>query len=511
MNIASFLKQVATLHSECPALSIGLERWATYGDLGERIPRIAGAFRQTYDLNPGDRIGLLMDNSPEYIELQLACWYAGICIVPINAKLHPREVAYILENCEAQVCITDVKHMVDIRDLVDELIELNDIIVIGSGEYEALYNHEAVIMHDAHYDDPAWIFYTSGTTGKPKGATITHRNLWGMSWRYFIDIDWLSEDDTYLHAAPISHGSGLYGIPHLMRAAHIVIPNSRGFDVSEIFSLLDHYDNMTFFAAPTMITRMTAQAAINLPRIEAIKTIYYGGAPMYLEDMKRALAVFGPCFHQIYGQGESPMTGVGLSKAQHADIHHPRFEKRLASTGVARPGCDVRIVDDNDNDVPLGEPGEVLFRSDVVMKGYWNNPEATEATLRGGWLHTGDIGVMDEDGFITLKDRSKDLIISGGTNIYPREIEEVLLTDSRVEEVSVVGRPHPDWGEEVVAFVVVKKGERVSDSELDQVCLDNIARFKRPKEYFFVDNVPKSNYGKILKRELRDMLSKGKF
>jgi acyl-CoA synthetase (AMP-forming)/AMP-acid ligase II len=507
MNIASFLEQIAQLHSDRPALSIGERRWCSYGELGTRVACVAGALQGAMKMTRGDRVAMVMDNSPEYVELKLAAWHAGLCIVPINAKLHPREIAYILSNCGARLCFVDDGHADAVRPLVAEVETLDQIVQTGSRDYEIMVSQDPCAIADCAENEPAWIFYTSGTTGNPKGATLSHRNLWAMSWRYFADIDALDHRDSYIHAAPISHGSGLYGLPHLMRASNIIIPESRGFDVAEMFGLMDRYSNLTFFAAPTMVTRMTAQAEITPPRVEALKTIYYGGAPMYLQDMKRALDAFGPCFHQIFGQGESPMTGIGLSKAQHAETNHPRFEARLASTGVARIGVEVRIVDGDDKDVAVGEPGEVLFRSDVVMLGYWNNPEATAETLRGGWLHTGDIGVFDEDGFVTLKDRSKDMIISGGTNIYPREIEEILLSDSRLDEVSVVGRPHADWGEEVVAFVVAKENMSVTPEELDALCLANIARFKRPKEYFFLRSLPKSNYGKILKRQLRQSLA----
>ena len=203
------------------------------------------------------------------------------------------------------------------------------------------------------------------------------------------------------------------------------------------------------------------------------------------------------------------MTGVGLAKSLHVDYGHPRYEQRLGSTGVARTGVEVRVVDGNDVDVAVGELGEVLFRSEVTMMGYWDDAEASGKALRGGWLHTGDVGIADADGFITLKDRSKDMIISGGSNIYPREIEEVLMTDPRVLECSVVGRPHHDWGEEVIAFVVPHPGQRIVDSELDALCLANIARFKRPKSYCFVESLPKSNYGKVLKTTLREQLAAG--
>ena len=190
----------------------------------------------------------------------------------------------------------------------------------------------------------------------------------------------------------------------------------------------------------------------------------------------------------------------------HVDDGHPRFEQRLASVGVARTGVEVRLVDEDGCDVPVGEIGEIICRSDVTMAGYWNNPRATANALRDGWLWTGDMGAFDEDGFLTLKDRSKDVIISGGSNIYPREVEEVLLQHAGVLEVSVVGRHHHDWGEEVIAFVVTKPGQVVNDHELDQLCLDNIARFKRPKQYVHIDELPKNSYGKVLKTELRARL-----
>lgn len=228
---------------------------------------------------------------------------------------------------------------------------------------------------------------------------------------------------------------------------------------------------------------------------------------MYVADLKQAMAVFGnDKLAQVYGQGETPMTITFLSKAHHTESDHPRYEERLASVGVAHTVVEVRVVDEEDHPLPAGEIGEVVVRGDSVMNGYWENPEATAKSLGEGWLHTGDLGVFDEDGFLTLKDRSNDLIISGGANIYPREVEEVLLLHKDVSEVSVIGRPHDEWGEEVVAFVVKDVDNQDLESELDALCLDRIARFKRPRAYLFVDGLPKNNYGKILKTELRQRL-----
>jgi acyl-CoA synthetase (AMP-forming)/AMP-acid ligase II len=255
------------------------------------------------------------------------------------------------------------------------------------------------------------------------------------------------------------------------------------------------------FAAPTMRPRLAHAPEVAGADLANLKTIYYGGGPMYVADLEKALQLFGPRLYQLYGQGESPMTITGLSQRLHAD------KARLGSCGVPRTGVLVRVVDDNDAELPPGEVGEVVTRSDCVMEGYWENPAANAETLRGGWLHTGDLGSMDEDGFLTLRDRSKDMIISGGSNIYPREIEEVLLRHPDLVEAAVVGRPHPDWGEEVVAFIVARAGAQVERAALDRLCLDHIARFKRPRDYRFVDSLPKNNYGKVLKTELRRMLT----
>ncbi len=279
------------------------------------------------------------------------------------------------------------------------------------------------------------------------------------------------------------------------------------FDPAEIATLLQRWRGVSFFAAPTMATRLIDNPGFAAADHANLKTIIYGGGPMYVADLKRALALLGPRLSQIYGQGEAPMTITGLSKAQHAEINHPRWEQRLGSTGIARTDVEVRVADETDRDVPSGQSGEVLVRGDVVMKGYWCDPAATAQTLRGGWLHTGDIGAFDEDGFLTLKDRAKDMIISGGSNIYPREIEEVLLRHPDIAEVSIVGRPHPDWGEEVIAFVVARAGAGITEAALDRLCLDHIARFKRPRAYRFVSALPKNNYGKVLKTELRRILA----
>jgi long-chain acyl-CoA synthetase len=260
------------------------------------------------------------------------------------------------------------------------------------------------------------------------------------------------------------------------------------------------------FAASTMVRRLVDHVAATGAPCEGFKSIVYGGGPMYGADIRRALQAMGPRFVQIYGQGESPMTITALSRAQLADDRHPRWAERIESVGVAQTLVEVRVVDADGRDSP-GATGEIVVRGDSVMAGYWRNPEATAQALRDGWLWTGDLGALDGDGFLTLKDRSKDVIISGGSNIYPREVEEVLLRHPRVREASVVGRRDARWGESVVAFVACACGTP-APAELDTLCLAHIARFKRPREYRFVESLPKNNYGKVLKTALREQLQR---
>jgi acyl-CoA synthetase (AMP-forming)/AMP-acid ligase II len=449
---------------------------------------------------------LCMENCAEFLEMLFACWAAGLCAVPVNARLHADEVAHIAGDSRARLLVATPALAAALAPLEGSVETLSAIIATGSDAYAALLGLGALLQPiDRSATDHAWLFYTSGTTGKPKGAVLTHRNLLFMSHCYYADIGSLDERDTCLHAGPLSHGAGLYALPHLLRGGHqVVLPH---FDVDAIIEALRHHSRVSMFAAPTMLTRLVNAPAVAAADLANLRTIFYGGGPMYIADLERALSLFGPRLYQLYGQGESPMTITGLDQRMHTEEAHPRWHERLGSCGVPRTGVLVKVVDEEDRDLPAGEVGEVVTKSDCVMAGYWGNPEATAETLRGGWLHTGDLGSLDEGGFLTLRDRSKDMIISGGSNIYPREVEEVLLRHPDLLETSVVGRPHREWGEEVVAFVVMRPGAEVAVAALDRLCLGHIARFKRPRLYRFVDALPKNNYGKVLKTELRRWLT----
>ena len=507
MNLANLLVRQALQHPDRTAIYNGTAPHASYGQWAARSAALA---RRLLDsgLLPGDRVLLFMRNHPRYLEILFGAWWAGLAVVPVNAKLHTLEAEWIIQNSGARwgFVTSDVASAA--------LAGLERQIDIESSEADALlapltdFSKQPLAERDK--DSLAWLFYTSGTTGRPKGVMITQRNLMTMGLTYFVDVDAVSSDDAIVYGAPMSHGAGLYAIPHLMAGARHVVPASGGVDPAELFELGRALGPLSTFAAPTIVKRLVDYAEdAGLTQQDAaasFKTIVYGGAPMYVADIERALRVMGPRFVQIYGQGETPMVATALARQHLTDISHPRYRERLASVGVAQTPVQLRVTDEQGMTLPCGEVGEVLVKGDSVMAGYWENPQATADAIQDGWLFTGDVGSLDADGFLTLKDRSKDLIISGGSNIYPREVEEALLTALGVAEVAVVGAPDAEWGEVVVAFVVMQEGAGVTEQVLDQHCLQAIARFKRPKQYRFVSELPKNNYGKVLKTELRARL-----
>jgi long-chain acyl-CoA synthetase len=475
----------------------------TYAALARRTLALAGSLQARLGVVPGGRVALVMRNNAAYVELLYACWAAGAAAIPVNVKLHPKEIAFILDDADARVCfVTDEVDSAAVA--AARLGGATTFIDVDSREYRALLHEAPAPLAELGPDDVAWLFYTSGTTGRPKGVTLTHRNLLAMTLNYLADVDAAAPGEHLLHAAPMSHGSGIYILPNIAMAATQLIPASRGFEVAEIDEILALVPKVKFFAAPTMVMRLVDGMK---GEAQGLKSIIYGGGPMYVADCLRALDRLGARLVQIYGQGEAPMTITVLPAAEHIDDHDGRRLQRLASVGRAQTGVELAVLDTDDRRLADGEIGEVAVRGDVVMRGYLNNAEATAKTLANGWLHTGDLGQLDAQGYLTLVDRSKDLIISGGSNIYPREVEEVLLRHPQVREAAVIGVHDADWGEIAVAVIAPQAGAHLSEQDLDALCLQQIARFKRPKRYVFVDELPKNATGKVLKRELREQLS----
>ncbi|MGQ9371571.1 class I adenylate-forming enzyme family protein [Azospirillum sp. ST 5-10] len=496
MNIALWLERAAADRPAAPALLHGTATVADYTAFRRRAAGFASWLGER-GIGPGERVALFLKNRPDYLVALYGCWIAGVAAVPVNAKLHPREVDGILDDAGARLVVVD--------DGAGREVTGAPRLDVTGPDFAAACARPDRRAESLGPEALAWLFYTSGTTGRPKGVIITHGMLAAMSLAYLRDVDAVRPEDAAYYGAPMSHGAGLYSPVHTLAGAAHLSPPSGGFDADEMLGIARAHGSLSAFMAPTMVQRLTAAARAAGADGAGIRTIVYGGGPMYRADIEEALAVLGPRFVQIYGQGECPMAITALPRAAIADRHDPRWADRVASVGRAQSAVEVRVVDEAGRPVPPGETGEIVVRGLPVMPGYWRAPEASAAALRDGWLWTGDRGTLDADGHVTLKDRSKDVIISGGTNIYPREVEEVLLTHPGVVEVSVIGRPSPEWGEDVVAYVVRRDAGAADAPALDAHCLSAMARFKRPKAYRFVDALPKNAYGKVLKTALRTL------
>ena len=516
MNTGTLLTHSARHFPDKRAIVHG-PRILTYAQLDRRTNQLANALDKL-GLSPQDHVAILMRNCPEMLEATFACFKMGCGAVPINFRLHPSEFGFIVNHSQAKVVIVSPEFNDSIQQIRENLPHAKHLITISEAEGELLDYESLLVSESDQFDDRevmpedvAWLFYTSGTTGQPKGAMLTHRNLMAMTVGFFADMcPGFGFDEAVLHAAPLSHGSGLYALPNIAKAATNVILESKSFDPNLVLKTIERQRVTNFFGAPTMIKKLIDSPQIDQYDHRSLKAIVYGGAPMLVDDLTKAIEKFGPCLVQLYGQGEAPMTITYLRHQDHVLDDDAVHRKRLGSAGFARTDVEVQIVDSDDHPLSAGKLGQIVTRSDLVMKGYWRNPEATAKALKNGWLHTGDIGYMDERGYLFIMDRSNDMIISGGENIYPREVEEVLVQHPAVREVAVLGIPDPEWGEAIKAVVSLAPGKTASEVELINFCKDHIASYKKPKSIVFVDELPKNNYGKIMKRELREKHWEGK-
>jgi long-chain acyl-CoA synthetase len=412
MNIAQLLVRAARVFPDRVAITGGFAPHATYRELGRRAAAIAHYFCSTLRLQPGDRVALYMANCPAYLEVLAGIWWAGLTAVPVHAKLVARELAYILDDAQASCCFVVPGGIEASVAAIGESRTID----VTSARYQQIAqgDHEASIAWNVP-DDLAWLCYTNGT----KGVMLSHRNLMAMTLCHFADVESIEGESCVIHASPLSHGSGLYALPHLAAASANVIPEGGGVDPTEVFALARHWRNARMFATPTMVKRLVDAVRATSADIEQVKTIIYSGDPMDPPDIPDALSIMGQRFVQIYGRAECPMSITALSRFHFGDTHHPRYHARIASVGVPQSAVEVRLVDDADRPVPAGQAGEIVVRGDAVMRGYWMNAQATADALRGGWFHTGDIGVFDADGFLTLARPAHAKAHSEGSGAYP--------------------------------------------------------------------------------------------
>ncbi len=503
MNSFAFLDKAATQRGDAPALIHG-EETLSYREFRRRALAIAGGLREL-GLEPGDRLAFCLANSPRILEVIYGCFAAGLVVVPINARLHPREMGFIVSNSGAKILIHGTEYEEGIVAALDSFEGLQARIPLGP-DYERLLDDASALASAVEVEpsDPCWLFYTSGTTGRPKGAIWTHRMVRCIVMNYLADLHNIAPGEVVLHAAPMSHGSGIVALPAVARGAVNAILEPASFEPKSLFATIEKLKvGHVAFLAPTQIIKMLDEFEPGRFDLSSLKAITYGGAPIHVVHLKRAMQAFGPVFVQLFGQGEAPITITGMTSARHRELLEAD-DPRIGSAGQVRTDVEAHCVGENDEVLPAGVAGEVVVRGDVVMPGYWNNPEASAEALRGGWLHTGDIGMFDEQGYLFLLDRAKDMIITGGNNVYPREVEEIIVRHDAVASVCVVGIPDPYWGEAVHAVVVRQPGATVTADELITFCGQHVAGYKKPKAVDFVDALPVSGYGKILRREVRE-------
>jgi long-chain acyl-CoA synthetase len=509
MNLGEILADAARHHPDRAAIvwHDGKER-RTYREVDDRAAALATGLVEELKVQPGDRVAVMMSNSPELLETLFAVWKAGATISPLNARLSREEIQYQVTDCEAKVFIVGSEFTETALGLRNELgVESFVLQSEADAAQDGLVGLGA--LRDRHAGkqppdpgtvdtDVAWLAYTSGTTGRPKGAMLSHGCLTFVAVSWLADLQRLEPEDVALVAAPLTHGAGIMALAFVMKAATQVL--AHGFDPANILETIATEKITHTWMVPTQIRMILDSPALETADLSTLKTIVYGGAPMYVEDLKEAIRRIGPIFVQLFAQTESPMTGTYM-RAQDHILEGPGSE-RLASCGHARSGMEMAILDEEGRRVPLGETGEICIKGPALMNGYWNRPEASAETLRNGWLHTGDIGRMDEAGYVFILDRTKDMVISGGLNVYPREIEEVLLRHPAISQAAVIGVPDPKWGEAVKA-VVVTDGAALSEADVIAFAAEHLAGYKKPKSVDFVPDLPKTTYGKIDKKAIR--------
>jgi acyl-CoA synthetase (AMP-forming)/AMP-acid ligase II len=482
-------------------------RRRSFAEFGDRIARFAGALRQL-GLKPGDRVGMLALNSDWYLEFYLGTYWAGGAVNPVNTRWTPMEIAYSLTDCQTHILLVDDTYAGMVADLRKRSPELTTVIHVGDGAAPAgMLSYEALVADTAPAedalrggDDLAGVFYTGGTTGSPKGVMLSHCNLYTNAINVVADGA-VGPGCIGLHAAPMFHladGCFMNGMLAI-GSCHVMVPR---FDPLVVLETIAREGVTDVLLVPTMIQMLVDHPDLPKYDLSCLRNMLYGASPIGEGVLDRAMrAIPSAGFTQLYGMTELSPAVTILTQEMHREAG--RKLGRHKGAGRAMIGCEVRIVDAFGAEVPRGEVGEVAARGPGVMLGYWNKPAQTAAAVRDGWMHTGDGGRMDADGYIYIVDRLKDMIVTGGENVYSAEVESAVTTHPAVESCAVIGVPDEQWGELVHAFVVLKPGQDVTAGELIAHCKERISSYKCPRQVSFIDALPLSGAGKILKTKLR--------
>jgi acyl-CoA synthetase (AMP-forming)/AMP-acid ligase II len=485
------------------------ERQVTFAEINVRSNRLARALIKA-GVKKGDRVGVLLPNCAEFIESDFALIKGAFVRLPINPRLKPSEYAYMLNDAQAGTLIFGSQYADDVDKLRAELNTVVNFIQVGGTESEFATLFEAMIAQaddgdvsvDVAQKDPYQILYTSGTTGKPKGAVTSFRSRLSTLATVLIEEMKVKPDDALLSVAPLAHGGGTKILPHFVRGAkNVLLPK---FTLETFCQTIETEKITTTWMVPTMITMLLEFPDLKKYDLSSLQTVVYAAAPMPEATLRRALETFGNIFVQVYGLSEAPNPVLLLSREDHIVEGTTEQVRRLQSAGREVFGVFVRVVNSDGESIKPGEIGEIIIAGDNIMTEYWKLPEATDQTIRDGWLYTGDMATVDDAGYVFIVDRRKDLIISGGFNVYPREIEEEIYKHPAVLEAAVIGVPDERWGESVKAVVSCKPGAKVTEDELIAFIENRISGYKKPKSVDFMESLPKGANGKILKRELKD-------
>ncbi|MDO8721219.1 MAG: long-chain-fatty-acid--CoA ligase [Syntrophales bacterium] len=478
----------------------------SYREFNDRVNSLLNGFHDL-GVKKGDRVAVLYHNCHCYTELFFALAKGGIVIVPIDFRLKGKEISFLINNSGAVAAITGGEYLEALPPPAD-IPTVRKIICIGKASPGMVGYEDLIASHsslepqvDVKENDLATLYHTSGTTGVPKGVMMTHKNLISIATNTLIAFR-VNHDDITLHTSPFSHAAPIWPlmIHFYMGGSNVLL---KKFTPKAVFETIEQERITTWNSVPVMLIQLLNYPDSRCYDLSSLRWISYGAAPMPVEILKKALARFGPIFIQVYGLTEAyPVTL--LPREDHILGATEEKMKRLGSCGKELINCEVRVVNEAGDNVAPGEKGEIITRGDHVMEGYWSLPEETSAAIRNGWLHTGDLATVDAEGYIYIVDRKKEIIITGGENVSPREVEEVIYMHPAVAEAAVIGVPDEKWGEMIKALVVLKEGKKAAAEEIMDLCRNNLAGFKKPKAIEFLDSLPHTPSGKVLKRELRE-------
>jgi fatty-acyl-CoA synthase len=511
MNLAHMLTQNARRHGDRIGFVWGEKSW-TWREIDAEVSALAAALAAR-GIQRGDRILVHSKNGEEMFWSMFATFRLGAVWVPTNFRLMPEEVAYLAtaSGAKAFLCHGDFpEHAAAAKNQSLAYIwRIGEEGALGETSLRrAMAAHAGAKVDNAavEHDDPCWFFFTSGTTGRSKAAVLTHGQMGFVITNHLADLTpGTTEQDASLVVAPLSHGAGVHQLMQTARGAKTVLLASERFDIGEAFRLIEAHRVSNLFTVPTILKMMVEHPAVDQFDHSSLRHVIYAGAPMYREDQKTALKKLGKVIVQYFGLGEVTGNITVLPAALHQEEDGP--QARIGTCGYERTGMQVQIQDDQGSEAKPFETGEICVIGPAVFAGYYDNPEANAKAFRRGWFRTGDLGHMDEEGFVYITGRASDMYISGGSNIYPREIEEKILTHPSIGEVAVLGVPDPMWGEVGVAVCVARDGaSSVTEADMAAFLAPKVPRYKMPKRFFFWEALPKSGYGKIPKRMVRDEL-----